>query len=453
MSDLKKKSDILADELTPEKGVSNVGIEIRRADKKNPGVISHGYGRVTSPDKHKERAKSQLKSIINHIKTQPKPNLTRSELEKADYWSSQIKGIKQQKDADRQQKLETHFKAKGQAVPEHLKNPKEQSLDYGKIRQEAKNIKPAAPMAPKTKISAPSSMAPKQVFHPDRSGVVDYKQKKLAMTEKPKLQPASVSEPLTINTRETITSPVHINGPVKLNAYGGNMKKASEVLNKMVGCLKKVDPKTKLPGILIDKSEAAKKNFSISPQVSLEKKNKIAKSDIESFDKSLEKAWKPNLDKASAAPAPAPSPVQKPAAPKMQAPKVKAPQIKQPKAPVMQMSEKPNTMNIIKKMADSIKSKKVMKSEGTPGKKYVTVSQDWTSRIHNKESGKYENPVRDAGKKQLTHMDDLNKLKEHKIVNHWQEHDTPKKMHGHETYEKHPDGKLTFVHAKYDTSG
>lgn len=433
MDKLKKGNDVLADEVTSEKGVSQVGIDIRRADKRNPGVVSHGYGRVSTPDAHKEKAKSHLKSLVHAIKTQPKPNLTRSEDLQKDYWSGQIKAAKEQKNADRQAKLETHFKAKGQKVPEHLANPKEQTIDYKQVRSEMQ--KPKAAVASPTNKPTPVLEAKpnlprnQKVFNPDLSGKVGYKPTKLAASEKAKIQPASITEPLTINSRETITSPHMINGPVKLNPYGDNMKKASEVLNKMIGCLKKVDPKTKLPGVMIDKSENTKKNMNIMNQAS--------------------------VAKASSAPAPAPA-LPKPAAPKMQQtkmPKSKAPAIKQP--PALQMNEqkpldsKTKLVNHLK----SLKSVPVIKSEETPGKKYVTVSQHWTSRKHNKESGKAENPVWDSGKKKLTHTGDLDKLKSNGHISGWDEHNEPKKMHGYETYEKHPDGKLTFVHAKYDTSG
>jgi hypothetical protein len=89
---VEKAADPLANQLTPEKGVSDVGIEIRRADKRNPGVVSHGYGRVSSPEKHKDIAVGQLKRLVDHIKSQPKPNLTKLELDKT---SDHEKGVHQ----------------------------------------------------------------------------------------------------------------------------------------------------------------------------------------------------------------------------------------------------------------------------------------------------------------------------------------------------------------------
>lgn len=202
--------------------------------------------------------------------------------------------------------------------------------------------------------------------------------------------------------------------------------------------------------------------------------------------------------KAAPAPAPAPKPAA-PAMPKMQTPKMKAPKIKAPtqKMPEMQMSamkkdDKPhppgspgershavvehgasfpkamadmnrkghdathrflNHLRSLKNRPDRMRSpENVLKTEGDSGKKYVTVSQHWASGIHNRASGKYENPVRDAGKKQPEHMDDLHKLKEKGHIHGWSEHKEPVKRWGEETYEVHPDGKLKFVHADYDTS-
>lgn len=104
------------------------------------------------------------------------------------------------------------------------------------------------------------------------------------------------------------------------------------------------------------------------------------------------------------------------------------------------------------KVESKSKSPEVKKSEDAPGKKFVTVSQHWASGIHDKASGKYANPVKDAGKSRPEHMDDLHSLKAKGHISGWKEHDKPVKHWGEETYEKHPDGKLKFVHADYDTS-
>jgi len=56
--------DHMADDLTSEKGVSDTGIEIRRADKRNPGVLSHGYARVQEPEKHKQNAASRIRERL-----------------------------------------------------------------------------------------------------------------------------------------------------------------------------------------------------------------------------------------------------------------------------------------------------------------------------------------------------------------------------------------------------
>lgn len=370
MSDLKKGRDILADQVTSEKGVSDVGIEIRRADQKNPGVVSHGYARVSSPQHHNEKAKSYLKSIVSALKTQPKPNLTRSDVEsfdaklqKDDHWGKRIKEMRAQKESARMQKLTDHFKAKGQEVPEHLKNPQPVNLDYNKIRQEAKgmNKKPAiAPANPAAPVAAPVPAAQPQaqsrygkLHDPDWSGTVDYsKQKKLASSEKEKAKiiPADVSDPAIIENRTSVSEPAIINGPNQLNSYkGDNMKKCGDALRKMAGCLKKVDPKTKLPGIMMDKSTEAKKNVNISPSLMMNKAELQKDSDLikrcwEGYKatpgkKAYSKGSCEPVEKATPAAAPAPAPA-KPAAPKMQQPKMKPakPQMPKQKMPEMQMS-------------------------------------------------------------------------------------------------------------------
>jgi hypothetical protein len=83
-SSLQKASDVYEGQLTPEKGVSDRGIEARRADPKVQGIIAHGYGRTAKPEKHKERAKKQFKTILERVKAQPKPNLPKSEAIPAD---------------------------------------------------------------------------------------------------------------------------------------------------------------------------------------------------------------------------------------------------------------------------------------------------------------------------------------------------------------------------------
>jgi len=71
--------DILQDQVTSSRGVSDVGIEVRRADKRKPGVISHGYARIAEPEFHATRAKKYLQGMHQRIKDMPKPNLPKSE--------------------------------------------------------------------------------------------------------------------------------------------------------------------------------------------------------------------------------------------------------------------------------------------------------------------------------------------------------------------------------------
>lgn len=72
--------DVLAGQVTAVPGVSDRGIEARRADPKVTGVTSHGYSRVTSQEKHHARAKQYFKDILEAQRKQPKPNLPKSEL-------------------------------------------------------------------------------------------------------------------------------------------------------------------------------------------------------------------------------------------------------------------------------------------------------------------------------------------------------------------------------------
>ncbi len=74
-----QKRDVLQDKLTSEKGVSETGIEARRADPKKKGILSHGYARVSTPEKHGERAKAYAREDLKDLKAQPKPNLPKSE--------------------------------------------------------------------------------------------------------------------------------------------------------------------------------------------------------------------------------------------------------------------------------------------------------------------------------------------------------------------------------------
>lgn len=60
-------------------GVSEMGIEARRGDIKKPGVIAHGYGRVTKPEVHLGRAKAMAQKQLQSIRQEPKPSLPKSE--------------------------------------------------------------------------------------------------------------------------------------------------------------------------------------------------------------------------------------------------------------------------------------------------------------------------------------------------------------------------------------
>ena len=78
--DLKKNSsDLLQQQLTPQKGVSDIGIQTRRADPRIKGVEAHGYARVSSPEKHAIYAKESHKRLLEHLKGLQKLNLPKTE--------------------------------------------------------------------------------------------------------------------------------------------------------------------------------------------------------------------------------------------------------------------------------------------------------------------------------------------------------------------------------------
>lgn len=75
---LMKSRDVLQNKLTSNKGVSEQGVEVRRASKKEGFRPS-----MKDASKHVDRAKSYAKEDIKDSQMQPKPNLPKSELEKA----------------------------------------------------------------------------------------------------------------------------------------------------------------------------------------------------------------------------------------------------------------------------------------------------------------------------------------------------------------------------------
>jgi len=71
--------DPLASQLTSDRGVSETGIEARRADSRISGARAHGYARVSSPEFHAKRAKTYARETLEDLRSQPKPNLPKSE--------------------------------------------------------------------------------------------------------------------------------------------------------------------------------------------------------------------------------------------------------------------------------------------------------------------------------------------------------------------------------------
>lgn len=84
-------------------------------------------------------------------------------------------------------------------------------------------------------------------------------------------------------------------------------------------------------------------------------------------------------------------------------------------------------------------------------KQYAHVSQNWTMRNYNPQNGKAENPILDKQGTSLKHVDDLSALAhfhgkpQHKVS------DTAQGPGGSDTYEIHPDGKLSYVKSKHDS--
>lgn len=69
--------DKLQDQVTSSPGVSDRGIEVRRGDARNKGVVSHGYARVfEDPKKHMESAKKMFRKDLNLEHYSSHQNLT-----------------------------------------------------------------------------------------------------------------------------------------------------------------------------------------------------------------------------------------------------------------------------------------------------------------------------------------------------------------------------------------
>ncbi len=80
--------------------------------------------------------------------------------------------------------------------------------------------------------------------------------------------------------------------------------------------------------------------------------------------------------------------------------------------------------------------------------KYLTLQQGHEAILNGK-----PNPMQEAGKNKPQHLDDVKLLNSYHGKNIITGvHDQPVKSWGNETYLMHPDGKLDFQHAEYDTS-
>ena len=269
---------------TVKPGVSDVGIEARRADPNQPGVISHGYARVLEPKQHAEIAKVKAKKILEALKRQKPLPLPKSEMPQADEivlvkhddgTADLISGSDVSNDT-----LEEFIKVKKAAAPD-IVNPKDPILNYDKkgpvtmphdqqkkmaakvldfmkkkaqtkksedlnknkylkemmhqMRAEKQAKKDAAlkefhakkqaapaPAAPE----APAQPGQKKLFDPDLSGTAPTKVQKAAVG------PRIVSGPVEIN-RTTISEPMKISGPTVLSSDDSNQKVLGNLMSKL----------------------------------------------------------------------------------------------------------------------------------------------------------------------------------------------------------------------------
>jgi len=235
-------------------GMSMAGISVRSAQ------VNREQG--TSDWQNTNEAKDRHKKVIRELISMPKPKLTKSEIEqfdgqlkKAGYWSKRIQQIRTQKETDRQRALKEHFGAQNKPVPQHLAQPqKEGRLDYKKIIREykTKNNIPQKPETPA--VAAPESQpAGYGKLHDPRLSGLAPKVKKAE--PKVRVDPVDISDPIVQN-RTTVSSPLKISGPASMSPVRDEgLKKCGRVLRHMINSLQKIDPKTKLPGNLINKAK------------------------------------------------------------------------------------------------------------------------------------------------------------------------------------------------------
>jgi len=173
--------DELMDQKMQTKGVSDVGIEARRADQKIPPnkIIAHGYVRTKTPEMHKQAAKEQHKKIIEHIRATA-PSLPKSE-----------------------------------TVSKAVDKPSGGTLNYKELRSQYKQKIKDSKMRP---APAPITVdtSNKKLFDKELSGKVNY-------TKKAEVIPALVSAPLMAD-KVTTSSPKVVDSPNILNGYGRIIK-------------------------------------------------------------------------------------------------------------------------------------------------------------------------------------------------------------------------------------
>lgn len=187
--DMPNQTDFLANQVTSEKGVSERGIEARRGDSRKTGVISHGYGRVTSPDKHMSNAKRMFRAIKNLQSAGVKPDLPKSEnLDKAD-------------------------KAKGYGKTSYFSN---MIAENKAMKQAPAAIKPKAPAA---NASLNNITSLPKLHDPQLSGKVDYKRKLAASEDKKAKAAPNLISPPVIASKVTLSGPMIMDSPVIDDGY------------------------------------------------------------------------------------------------------------------------------------------------------------------------------------------------------------------------------------------
>lgn len=241
---VRKIFDRLTAKQETERGVSDIGIEVRRADKRIPGIYAHGYARVSSPEFHAQRAKQYIREEIAELKAQPKPNLPKSE------------GMQKARDL-------SHEYRQKMMMERALANERQRIRDY--VMWAVKNKKPiesrhillgpdhpyANPKLTDEHRASIFKAVTKQLKLPNDTPIIHNHTHSDTKLEIEGVDPSPADQPVSRQKIDWARM-----------GYGGYLlPKRSTVLKsqsllKLFEKLKKVDPKTKLPGILFQKKAA-----------------------------------------------------------------------------------------------------------------------------------------------------------------------------------------------------